>query len=92
MLVVSVGGLNIIFVMKFSLCVTSILKVTRMLEEFHLYELSGGAASHERYVVSLKKVQEWIKHMAIKVLSKKNNFDTRVVSGSVYCYRFHFKK
>ena len=47
MLVVTVGGLNIKFLIKFSLCVTSILKVTRMLEEFHLREFSGGAASHE---------------------------------------------
>ena len=49
MLIVTVGGLNIKFLMKFSLCVTSILKVTRMLEEFNLYELRGGAASHESW-------------------------------------------
>ena len=36
-----------------------------------------------RVGVSLKKVYEWIEHMAIKVLSKKKNLDTRVVSGSV---------
>ena len=42
MVVVIVGGLNIKFLMKFSLCVTSILKVTRMLKDFHLYELRGG--------------------------------------------------
>ena len=51
MLVVTVGGLNIKFLMKFSLCLISILKVTRMLEEFHLYELRGGIASHESWSV-----------------------------------------
>ena len=45
MLVVTVGGLNIKFLMKFSLRVTNILKVTRMLEES--YELRGGVTSHE---------------------------------------------
>ena len=35
-----------------------------------------------RVGVSLKKVHEWIEHMAIKVLSKKT-MGTRVVSGSV---------
>ena len=49
MLVVTVGGLSLKLLMKFSLCVTSILKVTRMLEEFHLCELRGGAASHESW-------------------------------------------
>ena len=73
MLVVTVRGLKLKFLMKFSLCVTNILKLTRMLEEFHIYELRGGAASHQC---------EWIEHMAIKVLSKKK-LDTRVVSGSV---------
>ena len=52
MLVVTVEGLNIKFLMKFSLCVTSILKVTRMLEEFHLYELRGGVVSHESWSFS----------------------------------------
>ena len=52
MLVVTIVGLNIKFLMRFSLCVTSILKVTRMLEEFHLYELRGGAASHESWSFS----------------------------------------
>ena len=33
--------------------------------------------------VSLKKVHEWIEHMAIKVLRKKKNLDVCVVSGSV---------
>ena len=36
-----------------------------------------------RVGVSLKKVHKWIEHMPIKVLSKKKNFDTCVVSGSV---------
>ena len=36
-----------------------------------------------RVGVSLKKVHEWIEHMGIKVLSKKKNLDTRVVTGSV---------
>ena len=36
-----------------------------------------------RVGVSLKKVHEWIEHMAIKVLSKKKKLDTRVVTGSV---------
>ena len=36
-----------------------------------------------RVGVSLKKVHEWIEYMTIKVLSKKKNLDTRVVSGSV---------
>ena len=52
MLVVTVGGLNIKFLMKFGLYVTSILKVTRMLEEFHLYELKGGVASYESWSFS----------------------------------------
>ena len=52
MLVVTVGGLNIKFLMKFSLCVTNILKVTRNLEKFHIYELRGGAASHESWSFS----------------------------------------
>ena len=52
MLVVTVGGLNIKYLMKFSLCVTSILKVTRMLEEFHLYELRGGVVSHKSWSFS----------------------------------------
>ena len=52
MLIVTVRGLNLKFVMKFSLCVTSILKVTRMLEEFHLCELRGGVASHESWSFS----------------------------------------
>ena len=52
MLVVTFGGLNIKFFMKFSPCVTSILKVTRMLEEFHLYELRGGVASHKSWSFS----------------------------------------
>ena len=60
------------FLMKFSLCVTNILKVTRMLEEFHLYELRGDAPLM-RVGVSVKKIHEWIEHMAIKVLSKKKN-------------------
>ena len=46
MLVVTVGGLNIKFVMKFSLCVTHIIKVIRMPKEFHFYELMGGASFH----------------------------------------------
>ena len=52
MLVVTVGGLNINFFMKFSLCVISILTVTRMSEEFHLYELRGSAVSHESWSFS----------------------------------------
>ena len=36
-----------------------------------------------RVGVSLKKVHEWIEHMAVKVLSKEKILDTRVVSGSV---------
>ena len=71
MLVVTVGGLNIKFLMKFSLRVTNILKVTRMLEEFHLMNLEV-VSPLMRVEVSLKKVLEWIKHMAIKVLAKKN--------------------
>ena len=47
MIVVTVEGLNLKYLMKFCLCVTSILKVTKILEEFHLYELRGGAASYE---------------------------------------------
>ena len=65
---------------------TSILKVTRMLKEFHLCEFRGGAASHESWI-SLKKVHEWIEHMAIKVQSKDFFFffflHTYMVSGSV---------
>ncbi|RVW63853.1 Retrovirus-related Pol polyprotein from transposon TNT 1-94 [Vitis vinifera] len=57
------------------------LKVTRMLEEFHLCEIRGGAASHESWSF-FQEVHEWIEHMAIKVLSKKI-MGTRVVSGSV---------
>ena len=52
MFVVTVGGLNIKFLMKFSLCVIRILKVIRMLKEFHLYELRGGVASYESWSFS----------------------------------------
>ena len=47
MLVVIVGELNIKLLMKFNLCMTNILKEIRMLKVFHLYELKGGATSHE---------------------------------------------
>ena len=46
MLIVTVSGLNLKCLMKFSLC-NKHLKVTKMLEEFHICELRGGAASHE---------------------------------------------
>ena len=39
-----------------------------------------------RIGVSLKKNHEWIEHMAIKVLSKKNYFDTRVISENAYIF------
>ena len=52
MLVVTVGGLNLKFLIKFSLCVTSILKVIRMLEEFHLCDFRGDAASCESWSFS----------------------------------------
>ena len=45
-----------------------------------------------RVEVFLKKVHELIEQMAIKVVSKKKKFDTRVVSGSVCCYRFCYNK
>ena len=51
---------------KFILCMTSILKVTIMMEEFHLFE-HRVVSPLMRVRVSLKKVHEWIKYMAIKV-------------------------
>ena len=52
MLIVIIKGLNLKFLMKFSLCVIRILKVTRMLKKFHLCELKGGATSHESWSFS----------------------------------------
>ena len=52
----------------------------------------GVAPPLMRVGVLIKKVHEWIEHMAIKVLSKKTNLDSRVVSGIVCCYRFCYKE
>ena len=38
--------------MKFSLFVAGILKVTKMLEKFHLYEFRSDATSHESWIFS----------------------------------------
>ena len=77
---------------------TSILKVTRMLKEFHLCEFRGGPASHESWI-SLKKVHEWIEHMAIKVQSKDFFFFffffctlTWLVEVCLCCYQFRCKE
>ena len=58
MLIVTIGGLNLKFLMKFSLCVTNILNVIRMLENFTYMNL-GVMPPLTRVGVSLNKVHKY---------------------------------